>query len=103
MDIKGINRIHSPNFYVIGKEGRGLAEESGSWVPLLWDQMNQHFEEIAGLINATDMSQLHLWGLMSDGDHWLEPWQKKDAIWQVFKYLLRLYRLLAGFAGRFRR
>lgn len=77
MDIKGINRVQSPNFYVIGKEGRGLAEESSSWVPLLWDQMNQHFEEIAGLIDATDMSQLYLWGLMSDGEHWLEPWQKE--------------------------
>ncbi|GCF92930.1 AraC family transcriptional regulator [Enterococcus florum] len=75
MAIKGINRIQLPSFVVIGKEGQGLAEEASSWVALLWDQMNTHFDEISPLINVTEMSQLHLWGLMSDRENWLLPWQ----------------------------
>lgn len=75
MEIKGVNRVDLPPLVVIGKEGRGLAEEGASWVPLLWDQMNTHFEEVAVLLAGQEMEDLHLWGLMSDGNHWLEPWQ----------------------------
>lgn len=77
MEIEGVNRVDLPPLDVIGKEGRGLAEEGSSWVPLLWDQMNTHFEEIVGLLAGQKMEDLHLWGLMSDGTHWLEPWQEE--------------------------
>lgn len=77
MDIKGVNRIDLPTLFVIGKEGSGLAEEGPSWVPLLWDQMNSHFEEIVELLAGQEMKDLHLWGLMSDSKHWLEPWQEE--------------------------
>ncbi|MBU5363973.1 GyrI-like domain-containing protein [Enterococcus devriesei] len=77
MEIKGVDRVDLPPLVVIGKEGRGLAEEGSSWVPLLWDQMNTHFEEIVGLLAGQEMEDLHLWGLMSDGAHWLEPWQEE--------------------------
>lgn len=77
MDIEGVNRVDLPTLYVIGKEGTGLAEEGPSWVPLLWDQMNSHFEELIDLLAGYEMKDLQLWGLMSDGEHWLEPWQKE--------------------------
>ncbi|MFC4770901.1 GyrI-like domain-containing protein [Enterococcus hermanniensis] len=75
MKIKGINRVDLPTIYVIGKEGRGLAEEGASWVPLLWDQVNDHFEELAATLANPEKVPLHLWGLMSDGTQWLEPWE----------------------------
>ncbi|MGO2637528.1 MAG: GyrI-like domain-containing protein, partial [Enterococcus viikkiensis] len=55
MEIEGVNRVDLPPLAVIGKEGRGLAEEGSSWVPLLWDQMNTHFEEIVGLLAGQKM------------------------------------------------
>lgn len=77
MKLKGVERKQIPGFTVIGKEGNGQATEADSWVPLLWDQLNQHFEELAGLIDASQMENLHLWGLMSDKYQWLAPWQKE--------------------------
>ena len=77
MEIKGVNRVDLPATFVIGKEGSGLSEDSASWVPLLWDQMNSHFEEIVDLLEDQEMKDLHLWGLMSDSEHWLEPWQEE--------------------------
>ncbi|MBM7710783.1 GyrI-like domain-containing protein [Enterococcus xiangfangensis] len=77
MKIKGIDRVDLPTLFVIGKEGRGQAEEGPSWVPLLWDQLNAHFEELVECLAGQDIKELHLWGLMSDGDHWLEPWQQE--------------------------
>lgn len=77
MEIKGVNRIDMPTIFVIGKEGSGLAEEGPSWVPMLWDQMNSHFDEIIELLADQEMKDLHLWGLMSDREHWLDPWQRE--------------------------
>lgn len=77
MKIKGIDRIDLPTIYVIGKEGRGLAEEGASWVPALWDQVNDHFEELIVSLTGQEQESLHLWGLMSDGKEWLEPWQNE--------------------------
>lgn len=45
MEIKGVNRVDLPATFVIGKEGSGLSEDSASWVPLLWDQMNSHLKK----------------------------------------------------------
>ena len=77
MKIKGVNRVDLPTLFVIGKEGRGLAEEGASWVPLLWDQVNVHFEELTEVLNDQEINELHLWGLMSDGQDWLAPWQEE--------------------------
>lgn len=76
MKIKGINRISLPTFFVLGKEGRGLSEEAASWVAPLWDQMNQDFTEIVSFIDASEMDNLQLWGLMSDQKKWLAPWEE---------------------------
>ncbi|MDT2470620.1 GyrI-like domain-containing protein [Enterococcus avium] len=77
MKIKGIDRVDLPIIFVVGKEGHGLVEDGQSWVPLLWDQMNTHFEELVDLLAGQEMKDLQLWGLMSDAEHWLEPWQNE--------------------------
>ncbi len=46
-------------------------------MPLLWDQMNTHFEELVDLLAGQEMKDLQPWGLMSDAEHWLEPWQNE--------------------------
>lgn len=102
MEIEGVTRVDLPTLFVVGKEGRGLAEEGPSWVPLLWDQMNTHFDEVVELLAGQEMKDLQLWGLMSDGEQWLEPWQKRDAIWQGSKYQKRQKRLKDGYAGNCR-
>lgn len=77
MEIQGVNRVDLPRLFVIGKEGSGLAEDGPSWVPLLWDQLNEHFGELVNLLAGQEMKDLQLWGLMSDKEQWLEPWQKE--------------------------
>ncbi|BCA85406.1 hypothetical protein EsVE80_09290 [Enterococcus saigonensis] len=73
MELGEVKRISLPAFTVIGKEGSGLAAEGSSWVPLLWDSVNEHFEEIAATIQL-EPEEIHLWGLMSDQSEWLLPW-----------------------------
>ncbi|EOT41075.1 GyrI-like domain-containing protein [Enterococcus dispar] len=75
MELGEIKKVNLPAFTVIGKEGSGLAAEGSSWVPLLWDNVNEHFEEIAANVTLHP-SEIHLWGLMSDESAWLEPWQE---------------------------
>lgn len=75
MELGEIKKVNLPAFTVIGKEGSGLAAEGSSWVPLLWDNVNEHFEEIAKNVTLTP-DEIHLWGLMSDENTWLAPWQE---------------------------
>lgn len=75
MELGEIRRVSLPAFTVIGKEGKGLAAEGSSWVPLLWDGVNEHFEEIAANV-FVELEEIHLWGLMSDQSEWLYPWSE---------------------------
>lgn len=72
--IKGVDKVVLPEITVLGKEGSGLSSAATSWVAPLWDEMNQHFDEVVPFIDATEIENLHLWGLMSDQENWLAPW-----------------------------
>ena len=76
MELGEVIRVTLPAFYVVGKEGKGLAEEGPSWVPALWDLATKDFEEIEFLLADQEAEDLQFWGLMSDGENWLEPWQE---------------------------
>ncbi|WP_312499101.1 GyrI-like domain-containing protein [Enterococcus sp.] len=76
MELGEVIRVDVPAFYVIGKEGKGLAEDGGSWVPALWELATKDFQEIEFLVSNQEAKDLEFWGLMSDGDKWLEPWQE---------------------------
>ena len=52
MQLGEVIRVERPAFYVIGKEGKGLAEEGASWVPALWELATKDFEEIEFLVRA---------------------------------------------------
>lgn len=76
MELGEVIRIQLPAFYVVGKEGSGLAMESTSWVPPLWDLITKDFDQMEQKLLAEKVQEIHFWGLMSDGENWLEPWQE---------------------------
>lgn len=41
MTIGEVRRVNLPAFTVIGKEGKGLAQDGSSWVPPLWEIVNE--------------------------------------------------------------
>ncbi len=65
-----------PEFSVIGKEGSGMAEKGTLWVPKLWEEVNQDFDELLASIDLKDFAAIDMWGLMSDATTWLDPWQE---------------------------
>lgn len=73
MKLGEVVRMELPAFFVIGKEGTGLAAESSSWVPSLWELATKDFDEIEKLL--ADDDALRYWGLMSDEKKWLAPWE----------------------------
>lgn len=76
MEIGEVIRKILPEFTVIGKEGKGLASEGGSWVPTLWELATEHFEDLAEVAGDVDIEPVQLWGLMSDEISWLDPWKE---------------------------
>lgn len=76
MELGDVRKVVLAEFTVIGKEGKGLAEDGGSWVPPLWDLANEHFEELTAVIPEEALTEINLWGLMSDEESWLAPWRK---------------------------
>jgi predicted transcriptional regulator YdeE len=77
LELGEVIRKRLPEFAVIGKEGRGLATEAASWVPELWELANRDFEELAEAANEWEVDSVNLWGLMSDANRWLDPWQEE--------------------------
>jgi len=74
MDVK---LVVKKSFSVIGKEGQGLAAESGLWLPPLWQAANENFNEINGLAKLDENGQLvGIWGAMSDVNHKFERWSE---------------------------
>lgn len=76
VELGEVRRVTLSEFAVIGKEGKGLATEASSWVPTLWELANDDFEQLSEIANDIELPTVELWGLMSDGDHWLDPWQQ---------------------------
>lgn len=75
MEIGEVQKVRLPAFAVIGKLGDGLAEDGSSWVPPLWETANNHFEELGAVVNQKELTEIRMWGLMSDSTAWLTPWQ----------------------------
>jgi predicted transcriptional regulator YdeE len=76
MELGEVIRVTLPAFYVVGKEGNGLAEEGPTWVADLWTLATKDFDEIEFMVADQEQADLQFWGLMSDGVNWLEPWQE---------------------------
>lgn len=87
MELGEVIRVTLPAFYVVGKEGKGLAEEGPSWVPALWDLATKDFEEIEFLLADQEAENLQFWGLMSDGENWLDHGKRQDVTLRVSKSL----------------
>lgn len=79
MEIKIIER---EKISVIGKMGQGAVGNSFEWIQDLWDEANEHFNEIGSLAKVNnDGSFAGFWGAMSNTDETFLPWD-----WQG-KYL----------------
>ncbi len=76
LEIGEVNKKVLPEFSVIGKEGTGLAEKGSLWVPKLWDEVNQQFDELIAIVEPAVFSSVDMWGLMSDETTWLDPWKE---------------------------
>jgi len=65
--------VDLPEIAVIGKEG--LCTEQQNIVPVLWQEANTHFPEVAELgLKAPDGTYLGFWGAMSDEGKTFQPW-----------------------------
>ena len=63
------------SFIVIGKLGQGLTVESHNWIPMIWQEANNKFEEIRALAKTNNEGNiLGIWGAMSDVSESFERW-----------------------------
>lgn len=53
-----IREVEKSSFSVIGKEGLGKSQEADIWIPPLWQQATNAFDEIAHLVKQP----LAVWG-----------------------------------------
>lgn len=76
MDLGEVRLIKKAAFAVVGREGSGLVAESNSWVPTLWEACDQQLPELLqALATSLSEAQIDLWGLMTDSENWLAPWE----------------------------
>ena len=77
-----INIVEKGPIAVIGKMGQGTAGNNSLWIQDLWDDANEHFNELGNLAKINkDGSFAGFWGAMSNIDETFLPWD-----WQG-KYL----------------
>lgn len=63
------------SFCVVGKEGSGLAKDAKQWIQPLWNEANQHFDEIHHLAKTDDDGiGLGFWGAMTGPNRRFERW-----------------------------
>ncbi|MFD0713033.1 GyrI-like domain-containing protein [Paenibacillus sp. GCM10027626] len=66
------------SFTVIGKLGQGLAAEGKDWIPALWQEANQNFDEIRTLAKTDDEGNIAgIWGAMSDISESFQRWTEQ--------------------------
>lgn len=65
-----IREVEKSSFSVIGKEGLGKSQEADIWIPPLWQQATNDFDEIAHLVKQP----LAVWGAMSDEARTFSAW-----------------------------
>ncbi|MGZ9583719.1 GyrI-like domain-containing protein [Paenibacillus marinisediminis] len=60
---------------IIGKVGQGLSAEGSNWIPALWQEANQNFNEIRDLAKIDEAGNIvGIWGAMSDISETFERW-----------------------------
>lgn len=70
-----LRHIQLPAITVIGKEGS--TNDGPDFIARLWDDANEHFEEIAPLARKNLQGKLvGIWGAMSSMDRSFAPWEK---------------------------
>lgn len=75
MEVKIVKK-HS--FRVIGKEGQGLSSEGEQWIPSLWKEANENFNEIESLAKKDSEGNIvGIWGVMTDINDNFNPWGKE--------------------------
>lgn len=68
--------VEKEQFAVIGKMGKGLANEGPKWIPPLWQEANSSFTEISNLAKLdAEGNIVGIWGAMSDIDDKFERWK----------------------------
>lgn len=66
---------HKSSFAVIGKLRQGHSGDAAGWIPSLWQEANNHFNEIRSLAKTDREGNLvGLWGAMSDVNENFERW-----------------------------
>ncbi|GIP32080.1 GyrI-like domain-containing protein [Paenibacillus sp. J2TS4] len=70
--------VEKQRFSIIGKVGRGSANEGPKWIPQLWQEANSNFAEISHLAKLDAGGNIAgIWGAMSDVDEKFERWKKE--------------------------
>lgn len=64
-----IREVEKSSFSIIGKEDLGKAQEADIWIPPLWQEATNAFEETIHLIKQP----LTIWGAMSDESGQFKP------------------------------
>ena len=64
-----------PAFALMGKLGRGPADNGPDWIPPLWQAANRNFEQIQPFIKLDGQGNPMIWGCMSDVSLGFFPWQ----------------------------
>lgn len=73
MDVK---MVEKQSFAVIWKEGQGFSNEGFSWIPALWKEATNSFEEIQHLVKYdVNGNKVGFWGAMSDIEDKFEKWE----------------------------
>lgn len=67
--------VVKPSFAVIGKLGQGLSSEASMWIPALWKEANDNFNEIRNLAKKDIAGNIiGIWGAMSDISERFDRW-----------------------------
>jgi predicted transcriptional regulator YdeE len=70
-----IKKCIKSTFSVIGKEGSTV--EGNDFINKLWENANNHFDEIESLAKKDDKGNIvGIWGLMSDFSRSFKPWEE---------------------------
>ena len=76
MEIGEVFRITRPAFLVVGKEQQGPVMMADEWIPQLWEAVYEQLVDLQQVVEFEVDAQMELWGLMSDAEEWLAPWQE---------------------------